>query len=370
MATAAALKASVFSSVSVMALKGQKTTRQPAQACRWGWHLQWGSLGSQVPTHGGVLPNPTQAGASSEQDTLWSRSSEPKAGWSSQRSALPSWWSMEVLWWVCSHPVNLIVVVGVSPDSIACTTNHRDVKAGVALALALPFAGRIYMWETPSTACTQTAIFITVEVSNLNPADFLISDVNLYLAFQHQRHFCHEIYRTALVLLMLSSFNVFWPRYLYKNPQWLKLFQLMPSDVNRPSSKGLIWFWVWLLFCFYFNTSFPHLSPQREVLGLWGNVRFLQVLESFLVAWSFMLASTHICGAFEPLINRSRSCGCFMCNHGTEGKWLRSQAQCTGSGVIPAIHQCWNPYEIQKRFWHAICSLHHGGLGGGEKIFF
>ena len=58
-----------------------------------------------------------------------------------------------------------------------------------------------------------------------------------------------------------------------------------------------------------------------------------------------------------------------MCNHGTEGKRLRSQAQCTGSGVIPAIHQCWNHYEIQKRFWHAICSLHHGRLGVGRKIF-
>lgn len=118
-----------------------------------------------------------------------------------------------------------------------------------------------------------------------------------------------------------------------------------------------------------FKTSFPHLSPHQEVLGLWGNVRFLQVLESFLVAWSFKPASTHICGAFEPLINRSHSCGCFMCNHGTEGKQLRSQAQGTGSGVIPAIHQCWNPYEIQKRFWHAICSLRHGGLGVGRKFF-
>lgn len=118
------------------------------------------------------------------------------------------------------------------------------------------------------------------------------------------------------------------------------------------------------------KTSFPPLSPHREAHRVWGNVRFLEVLESFLVAWSFKPASTHICGAFEPLINRSHSCGCFMCNHGTKRKQLRSQAQCTGSGVIPAIHQCQNPYEIQKRSWHAICSLHHRGLRGVGRNFF
>ena len=95
-------------------------------------------LGSQVPSHGGALPNPTQGGASPEQDARWSRSSEREAGWSGQHSSLPPQWSMEVLRRVCSRPVESAVVIRVNSGSDVCTANHGDVKAGVTLALAFP----------------------------------------------------------------------------------------------------------------------------------------------------------------------------------------------------------------------------------------
>lgn len=164
MATVAALKASVVSSLCATALRGQKTTGQPVQAHKWGWHLQWGSLGSQASCHGGPLPNPMQAGAASEQDAPWNRSWECEAGWSSQHSALASQWSMEELWRVCSIPVKSVVVRGSVVQSVV-------VKVGLALALAYPLLTERMCGDPPAQPAHEQQLFIKLEVSNLNPAD-------------------------------------------------------------------------------------------------------------------------------------------------------------------------------------------------------
>lgn len=190
----AALKASVFFSVRVMALWGQKTTGQPVEAHRWDGTCSGFPWGPRSPPKVGVFPTLRHhvsrmhhgAGAQSMRPDGATRSRHcPHCGPGrcSGRSATTLWnWSL---------------TLGVTPGPDACTANHGDVKAGAALALPCPLLAEHPCWHPPAQPA-QTAILLGV--SNLNAADFLIFNVNLELILQHQRQLCPEIYRIALVL--------------------------------------------------------------------------------------------------------------------------------------------------------------------------
>lgn len=153
-------------------------------------------------------PNPTEAGPSTEQDTLWRRTSEHEVGQMSQSLALPICWLMEVLWWLCKLPVKLAVVIRASPGFNTCTANCRDIKARVALAFAspLPAVGtrgnfpvqpahrqqRSSHWRFPTW--TLQILSYLIEISRLS---FSMGDIR----FTVQHDFCPP-----------SSFNTFWPR--------------------------------------------------------------------------------------------------------------------------------------------------------------